>query len=311
MVCIHNFLYTGKWKMRRFKLYTGYAESYEITKENYEREVRGRKDFTYIGVDGVRRSFAICPACDNPIQLIGLYKKLENTDRPYGRHYNRDTKIAKHNEQAYRFCPYASHSYHVTKESLKEGITEYEKSIYEGARTYFDLAAYVINQDTGIYISKKLATRILDGYLAGQGYMYYWATQYNLPWMLLYFMGEIPCYGVLVKKDCDLWKYFSTREDIMLQHSYIEGYDRVGKKNHFLNLNLVFLLHNRKVIDDRVEETIELNVTTTKRNKKLPKVEYKQTLPINEYRFPNFVCNARYRNTGLLTLAKERLPELS
>lgn len=97
----------------------------------------------------------------------------------------------------------------------------------------------------------------------------------------------------------------------MLQHSYIEGYDRVGKKNHFLNLNLVFLLHNRKVIDDRVEETIELNVTTTKRNKKLPKVEYKQTLPINEYRFPNFVCNARYRNTGLLTLAKERLPELS
>lgn len=297
--------------MRRFKLHTGYADSYEITKENYEREVRGRKDFTYIGVDGVRRSFAICPACDNPIQLIGLYKKLENTDRPYGRHYNRDTKIAKHNEQTYRFCPYASHSYHVTKESLKEEITEYEKSIYEGARDYFDLAAYVINQDTGIYISQKLAARILDGYLAGQGYMYYWATQYNLPWMLLYFMGEIPCYGLLVKKDCDLWKYFSTREDVLLQHSYIEGYDRIDKRDYFLNLNLVFLLHNRMVIDDRVKETIELNVTTTEKNKRLPKVEYKKTLSINEYRFPNFVCNVKYRNTGLLTLAKERLPELS
>ena len=279
--------------MRRFKLHTGYTESYEITKENYEREVRGRKDFTY-----------------NPIQLIGLYKKLENTDRPYGRHYNRDTKVAKHNEQTYRFCPYASHSYHVTKESLKEEITEYEKSIYEGARDYFDLVAYVINQDTGIYISKKLAARILDGYLAGQGYMYYWATQYNLPWMLLYFMGEIPCYGLLVKKGCDLWKYFSTREDVLLQHSYIEGYDRLDKRDHFLNLNLVFLLHDRKVIDDRVEETIELNVTTAEKNKRLPRVEYKKTLSINEYRFPNFVCKAKYRNTGLLALAKERLPEL-
>lgn len=107
-----------------------------------------------------------------------------------------------------------------------------------------------------------------------------------------------------------MWKYFSTREDVLLQHSYIEGYDRLDKRDHFLNLNLVFLLHDRKVIDDRVEETIELNVTTAEKNKRLPRVEYKKTLSINEYRFPNFVCKAKYRNTGLLALAKERLPEL-
>lgn len=48
--------------MRKFKLRTGVSNPYEINVDS---------------------------ACDNPIQLIGLYKRLENTDRPYGKHYNR------------------------------------------------------------------------------------------------------------------------------------------------------------------------------------------------------------------------------
>lgn len=66
--------------MRKFKLCTGVNTPYEINVE---------------------------PACDNSIQLIGLYKKLENTDRPYGKHYNRSLSFAPYNETAYRFCPFA------------------------------------------------------------------------------------------------------------------------------------------------------------------------------------------------------------
>ena len=56
-------------------------------------------------------------ACDNPIQLIGLYKKLENTDRPYGKHYNRSFSFASYNEIA--------NSREVTKESWKKELTDY------------------------------------------------------------------------------------------------------------------------------------------------------------------------------------------
>lgn len=67
--------------MRKFKLRTGVSNPYEINVDS---------------------------ACDNPIQLIGLYKRLENTDRPYGKHYNRSLFFAPYNETAYCFCPYSS-----------------------------------------------------------------------------------------------------------------------------------------------------------------------------------------------------------
>lgn len=35
---------------------------------------------------GGTSQFAVSPACDNPIQLIGLYPKSNNPISPYGRH---------------------------------------------------------------------------------------------------------------------------------------------------------------------------------------------------------------------------------
>ena len=35
-----------------------------------------------------------------PIQIVGLYYPVKNTDKPYSKHYNRDAPIAKHNENA-------------------------------------------------------------------------------------------------------------------------------------------------------------------------------------------------------------------
>ena len=51
--------------------------------------------------------FAICPQCDNPIQIVGLYKKLKNTDKPYGKHYTRSVNgLADYNQQAYDYSTY-------------------------------------------------------------------------------------------------------------------------------------------------------------------------------------------------------------
>ena len=299
-----------KMKMKKFKLHTGISEIYRISTETYEKAVANNPNYIHTGRDNVKRYFAVCPACDNPIQLIGLYKKLENTDRPYGRHYNRDTKIAKHNEQAYRFCPYASHSYGVTKKSIKDEMTEYEENIYNGVRENFDLAVYIMKQDAGILFSKRVLGEILRGYLSAEAYMYYWATPYNIPWMLLYFMGEIPCYGLRVKKECELWDYLSSRTDVKFIQSGVDGYDQVINNGKFLNLYLTFLFHKRQVIDDEVKETLSLVLTSRKKNGDSQRV-HEIILDINEYRFPNLVCSAKYKDQTLLDLAKEVLPDLS
>lgn len=297
-------------KMKKFKLHKGVAPVYPIDRDVYENLVQRDGKYSYRGKDGITRSFAVCPACDNPIQLIGLYKDLKNTDRPYGKHYNRNTPIAEYNEQAYRFCPYASHSYHVKKETKKEEVTDFEVNICNAARDYFDLAAYVIEKETGIHVTKTMARRMLSDYWASDGYMYYWATLYNIPWMLLYFFRSTPCFGLLIRKGSPIYGYLSGRKDIRLEQSVKENYVIVKNNGSFLDLNFVFILHKRKVIDDEVKETIQLSFTSQKKRLGLPTVEHKMIFDINESDFPNFVCSAKFRNKELLAIAREELPEL-
>ena len=57
--------------MRRFKLVQGGGKPYGITKENFEKLTKKEKPYVMMGADGETRNFGICPACDNPIQLIG------------------------------------------------------------------------------------------------------------------------------------------------------------------------------------------------------------------------------------------------
>ena len=66
--------------MRRFKLHTGKAKVYDLTKEIYLSETKKDAHYSITGKDGCKRNFAVCPACDNPIQILGLYKKLANTN---------------------------------------------------------------------------------------------------------------------------------------------------------------------------------------------------------------------------------------
>lgn len=295
--------------MRRFKLHTGISPSYEISRDIYESLTAKNNDYSWRGADGKKRPLAICPACDNPIQLIGLYKKLQNTEHPYGKHFQKNTIIAKYNAQAYQFCPYASHSYHVDWDARKKEMTEYEERILKTVHDYFDLAVYIIEQETGLYVSENLARQMVKGYIESEGYMYYWATVYNIPWMLLYFMPSRPCYGLVVKQDSPLWEYLSSRNDVLLENSFKEGYDIVKNNGKFLNLNLVFLLHDRKLIQDEVVETLQMTVNTTGKDR-LPKTQYKKELHINEYRFPEFVQHAKYRNRKLLAIADELMGDI-
>lgn len=119
--------------MKIFKLHQGNEEARNLTRENYKEAVlelpkEERGDYSEPTENG-RRYFAVCPACDNPTQIIGLYTKSDNVKLPYAKHYNRDSKVAKHNEQAYQFCPFASHSYAVDKKSRKKNFGDFEKRI--------------------------------------------------------------------------------------------------------------------------------------------------------------------------------------
>lgn len=256
--------------------------------------------------------FKLAQGNEKPVRLLGLYKKLENTDIPFGKHYNRDAEIALHNEQAYKFCPYARHVYTTERKQLKDELTYFEKNIYNSVRDYFDYAICLLEKATGLKITEKVAEDILCEYLAGEGYMYYGATYYNIPWMLLYFCTAKPVYGKLVREDSPLYEMLKDRSDVLLV-KYRDGpYYKVDKTGRWLDLEYSAILHDRKIINGEVKEEMLLCLSSLdKRN--LPMQVAEKVLEINEYRFPNWIHSEKatqYRNDNLLKTAKRLMPDL-
>lgn len=298
--------------MKRFKLKQGNAKPYDISKQNFEMLTHGKEPYVEKGKDGHMRQFGICPACDNPVQLIGLYKKLKNTENPYGRHYNRDAKIAIHNEQAYRYCPYARHVYNSTEKELKPELTDFERNIYYTLRENFDQAIYLLSQISGLRVNNKFAAYILQEYLAGQGYLYYGATLYNIPWMLLYFLGAKPCFGKFVRRESPLYHMLEKREDVSLVQFHDSSYYQVKGKSSWFDLDFSMLFHERRVVNDEVKEEIHITLVSLD-SEGLPKQEDDTCLEINEYRFPKLIHSEKaqqYRNDELLQIADKLMPDL-
>lgn len=95
-----------------FKTKPGISESIPIDEENFTEKTKKQESFYKTkGNDNIYR--AICPICDNPIQIIGLYKKEEECDvKLYGRHHKGDVKgLARYDQTCYENCPYSNPDY--------------------------------------------------------------------------------------------------------------------------------------------------------------------------------------------------------
>ena len=77
-------------------------------------ETKGMEPFV-VAEGGHRRLYAVCPECDNPIQLIGLNRRELDAGhrRPYAKHIKRDVPgVAEYDGKAYLECPYSDPGYH-------------------------------------------------------------------------------------------------------------------------------------------------------------------------------------------------------
>ena len=114
--------------MRFFKLHQGFNRVFPIEKEAFERATFQKKPYYNFNASGQQVQFAVCPHCDNPIEIIGLYKKIRNTPNPYGKHYPSSIpNLATYNQQAYEYCPFAKKQLPITPKSRKPFASEFEK----------------------------------------------------------------------------------------------------------------------------------------------------------------------------------------
>ena len=88
-----------------YKLRIEDTESKIIDKEGFEAETFRRDPWYQPGSAGKLAQFAVCPACDNPVQLVGLYELPPNVKNPFGKHATKSIRgIAPFDSEARNDC---------------------------------------------------------------------------------------------------------------------------------------------------------------------------------------------------------------
>ena len=304
--------------MDRFKGKVGGLQAYTITEQNFFEVTGNEPPYCVKGANGERRLYAVCPLCDNPIQIIGLYKDTPEAGRkPYGRH-NKGTipHLAQYDEGEYLDCPYANPN-RKTLSKYRRPESKIGRQIYDLLREQFDRVIYLLKKDTGIFISEATAAYMLKEYLGDRGYLYRVATLYNLPWSFAF--GTLPkkLYGRKIIQGSELHKALHEHcPDVIFIGESKDEYVQVkprGKRNLGLYYAFYnFRQHQGSDTDDseNIVETVDFVVYRSQGVRKILTEIYKKTITINPDYFMNLVCLAEekaYRNETLLNLANLRM----
>lgn len=243
-----------------FKTKAGTTDHIPITEENYERETRKEPPFVQESDSGKERYFAICPECDNPIQLVALYKQDSVVD-PYGRHHKGAiTGLADYDEEEYLNCPYSNPDWS-SKTMRRAPGSKKGAFLRRMMREQFDRVVYIWNATIPIRMSKKLAEEQLRLWRANEGWRNYDASYGNLSYNLMLAHKAISIVFRWVRKDSALCEALSALPDIFLDATPDPEYLQIKPvQGRFVRLSALLGAHRPKTDGTDREETFTLFV---------------------------------------------------
>lgn len=253
---------------------------------------------------GEKRSYhAICPVCDNPITIVGLYQKEDSGRKPYGKHHKGTIpNLAVYNEEAYLNCPF---SHPTLKEHGKRNPTsKTSHELYKLMYDQFDRVIYIWNKTMPIFLSESFALEQLTKWVVNREWLNYSVTYFNLSYMLNYTGQAIPLLCRLVKEDSELATFLEKRKELDLIPSRRQGYLKVVKASaDWIDLHFHLTRQKYEVVEDSLRETMELHIIVDKK-----RVIYKEIIEI-DHAFAdtlfNKSSNETYRNLKLLEKAQK------
>ncbi|QTR51593.1 hypothetical protein [Candidatus Thiothrix anitrata] len=293
----------------QFKVSTGDTEAHPINRETVEYLLAGQ--FPWFQRNPERRVdqyFAVCPWCNNPVQLKGLYRKQDNSPHPYGSHTGKPINGFFHfNAVDMLFCPYKLKQ-HSHKKNDRRAMGEIARRLIKQAVEEFDRIVLLLRDDFGFPFSNKFAEKMLDGWFSSEGYLYTGAHLRNLPWMIAYFGPTESLYGQYIGKNSELTN--AIREQVYGAKITGDGQlTQTGER--FFKLQLQCLHHRfDKIIDTEAPpEYMTLWVkdfSKTNFPEKAPTI-YQKTITFDSDRFERLIhtaSNQANRNAALLQISQ-------
>lgn len=227
--------------MIEVKFHKGPSKIYGVSLEKFVEATKETGPYIKIGAKG-KEAFGICPLCENPVKLLGIYAKLEK-QRNHARHYKHDIQnLAEFNEYKYLKCPYhRERADYVSEIRRPEEMTSFNVEILTLAHDYFDKCIYILRKVTGLVISTHLAEQIAMDYMAHPGFMTYDITRENVPYIMGLCMTGKNLIKRVIEKDSPLYEMLKNKEEVSLVLLSSNSQYRVSKPLYRIESNVGYL----------------------------------------------------------------------
>lgn len=300
-----------------YKLYREDTEAKSIDKEQFEQDTQCAYPWYQKNAEGEESHFAVCPACDNPIQLIGLIRLATNTKRPYGKHYHKTiSNLAPLIIEERDYCPYFSHRRY-DKADRKTQFEGTPRKVLTLLIEQFDRVAYILEKQTGLRFSQKALRGMLSAYRGSQGYLYMGATLRNVPWIFAYMTNSINLYGQVIKNTGmvkAITEHVPEAEIDPKTKRLLARTKENGKKQQRFDLSVCFIHHRFKKIDDhQLVETMKMSVSVRWDQKLKIHPIYEEVIEFDYNFFERLInkpSDSDQRNFRLVKIAQEELGNL-
>lgn len=217
--------------MKEIKFTTNYEQALSFYdkdfKTKYEERVGNNPSYIQT-IDGETKHLALCPRCDNPVAILGIYKKIDVA--PHARHAKgvNIPNVVQYDEYKFQNCPYYQKNANYIKEYVPETEEPQRRELYKIAKEHYDKAIYLLQEETGIYITLKMAEALAENYVKMRAYNYIDATIYNIPWYLIYSFNGFPLYHMIIRKNTTLCRHllrlgFDLKDSKVKRHVYVEN----------------------------------------------------------------------------------------
>lgn len=295
-----------------FKKQPGKEPAYAITRDNVETLLGRRAPWFKQGRErDDDRHFAVCPYCDNPIQLNGVYVRKEESPRAYGSHSGNPVDGFPFNAEDLAFCPYKLKRKSLDKSARRTELGPVAQQLISMAVAEFDRIALVLRDDFGFRFSNRFARKMLEQWFDSRGYLYEGAHLRNLPWMVAYFGPAQSLYGQRVGDTGELAQAIRRAAP---QAGIADGklLRAEGERAPFFRIDLQCLHHRVRVDDEsgRLTEQMRMRVqdfSNTNDPEKAPLI-YEKTMEFDPDRFERLLhtsADRARRDESLLAVARE------
>lgn len=203
--------------MIEVKFHKGNSKIYNVSFENYVEATKEKFPYVNFGKHG-KEAYAICPLCENPVKILGIYAKLEK-QRAHARHFHESIPgLADFDAGKYINCPYHNKNADYVRETRNlRDITPLNKEVLLLAHDHFDKCIYILKKTTGLVISSPLARAIAIDYMAHPGYMTYNITRENVPYIMGLCMTGKSLVKRLVIEDSPIYEMIKDKKEVSLE----------------------------------------------------------------------------------------------